>query len=99
MEFQEAEKQERNFVLQVINTVAIGGFAILILLYCCCRCSRRKPKEVTQVREVHTIERVSTPERIVEKEKIVERVLVVCPYCGHKNQQGLAKCNECGADI
>lgn len=54
---------------------------------------------VTQVREVHTIERISTPERIMEREKIVERVLVVCPYCGHKNQQGLARCGECGADI
>jgi hypothetical protein len=85
-------------VLQVINTVAIGGFAVLIILYCCCRCCRRKPKVVKEVREVHTIERISSPERIVEH-KIVERVLVVCPFCGHKNQQGLTKCQECGADI
>ncbi|MHA2042114.1 MAG: zinc ribbon domain-containing protein, partial [Candidatus Thorarchaeota archaeon] len=27
------------------------------------------------------------------------RVLVVCPYCGHKNEQGMSKCGECGADL
>ena len=77
--------------------ISIGIFVVFVVLICCCRCCRRKPKEV--VREDHTIERVSTPERIMEREKIVERVLVVCPYCGHKNQQGMSKCGECGADL
>jgi hypothetical protein len=26
-------------------------------------------------------------------------VLVICPYCGAKTEQGLAKCQKCGADI
>ena len=27
------------------------------------------------------------------------KVLVICPYCGAKTEQGLAKCQKCGADI
>jgi hypothetical protein len=26
-------------------------------------------------------------------------VLVICPYCGAKTEQGLAKCQKCGADL
>lgn len=26
-------------------------------------------------------------------------VLVICPYCGHKNEQGITKCSNCGASI
>jgi L-asparagine transporter-like permease len=36
-----------------------------------------------------------------ETTRIVERetVLVVCPYCGNKNQQGLSKCQNCDGDL
>ena len=27
------------------------------------------------------------------------KVLVICPYCGAKTEQGLTKCQKCGADI
>ena len=27
------------------------------------------------------------------------KVLVICPYCGAKTEQGIAKCQKCGADI
>ncbi len=27
------------------------------------------------------------------------KVLVICPYCGAKTEQGLSKCQKCGADI
>ncbi len=33
------------------------------------------------------------------KEREVVKVLVICPYCGAKTEQGLAKCQKCGADI
>ena len=26
-------------------------------------------------------------------------ILIVCPFCGSKTKQGLAKCENCGADI
>ena len=28
-----------------------------------------------------------------------ERVLVVCPYCGTKNEQGITTCANCDAEI
>ena len=33
--------------------------------------------------------------RIIEREK----VLVVCPYCGSKNEQGITTCANCDAEI
>jgi hypothetical protein len=37
----------------------------------------------------------SDPIRVIES----ETVLVVCPYCGAKNEQGITICANCGADI
>jgi hypothetical protein len=34
---------------------------------------------------------------LTDEEK--QLVLVVCPYCGHKNEQGITKCQNCGASI
>ena len=34
------------------------------------------------------------------KERIItERVLVICSYCGSKTEQGITKCQKCGADL
>ena len=33
--------------------------------------------------------------RVVER----ERVLVVCPYCGTKNEQGVSKCTNCDGEL
>jgi hypothetical protein len=27
------------------------------------------------------------------------KVLIVCPFCGGKTEQGVAKCQKCGADL
>jgi hypothetical protein len=37
----------------------------------------------------------SSQVRVIEH----ERVLVVCPYCGAKNEQGITTCANCGAEI
>jgi len=31
--------------------------------------------------------------------EVITRVLVVCPYCGSKNEQGVLKCHNCSADV
>lgn len=41
-------------------------------------------------------------ELIIEpiRERIVtERVLIICPFCGTKNEQGIGKCQNCGVDL
>lgn len=36
----------------------------------------------------------STPER-----EVITRILVVCPYCGSKNEQGILRCQNCSAEL
>ena len=31
--------------------------------------------------------------------QVITRVLVVCPYCGSKNEQGILKCQHCSAEL
>ena len=33
------------------------------------------------------------------REREIVKVLVICPYCGGKTEQGYPKCQKCGADI
>lgn len=35
----------------------------------------------------------------VKEREVTTRVLVVCPFCGAKNEQGVLKCQNCGAEI
>ncbi|MFW9843046.1 MAG: zinc ribbon domain-containing protein [Candidatus Thorarchaeota archaeon] len=37
----------------------------------------------------------------IEQAKVTEheRILVVCPYCGAKNDQGVPSCANCGAEL
>ena len=30
---------------------------------------------------------------------VTERVLVICPFCGTKNEQGITTCRNCGAEV
>jgi len=40
---------------------------------------------------------VTTPSK--QEKVITERVLVICPFCGAKTEQGLSKCQNCQADL
>ena len=42
-----------------------------------------------------SIPTVTGDTRVVER----ERVLVVCPYCGTNNDQGIAKCTNCDGEL
>lgn len=50
-------------------------------------------KELVEAMERLGIKSIS----LTNEEK--QLVLVVCPYCGHKNEQGITKCENCGASI
>jgi len=39
----------------------------------------------------------STP--IAPRKEVETRYLVICPYCGAKNEQGIMKCQNCSAEL
>jgi hypothetical protein len=40
-----------------------------------------------------------TTSHVREKETVSERFLVICPFCGSKNEQGTINCHSCGAKL
>jgi ribosomal protein L40E len=36
---------------------------------------------------------------VIQTQTVVEKVLVICPFCGAKNEQGMTTCKNCGARI
>ena len=36
---------------------------------------------------------------VTTKEREIVTVLVICPYCGAKTEQGIGKCQNCQADL
>jgi len=40
-----------------------------------------------------------TSSHVREKEIVSERFLVICPFCGSKNEQGTSNCHSCGAKL
>lgn len=84
--------------------VGIGVSSIVIIILLCAVLSRRR-KGGSGVSPVeHVIIPPSAPsaprglEPMKERE-IMTRVLVICPFCGAKNEQGVLKCHNCGADL
>ena len=59
----------------------------------------KKPVEEMDEEElVKAMERLGIKSiSLTEEEK--QLVLVVCPYCRHKNEQGITRCENCGASI
>ena len=50
------------------------------------------------VRRRRTIEKVSSPEPLRER-IVTQRVLVICPFCSTKVEQGVAFCPNCGGKM
>ncbi len=50
------------------------------------------------VRGRQTVKKDYSPEALGEK-IVTERILVICPFCGAKTEQGLLKCQNCHADL
>jgi len=48
----------------------------------------------------HTIDIAPPPPPKPEPiREVISKVLVICPYCGAKNEQGILKCQNCKADL
>ena len=87
--------------LNVIGLVA--GLLILIILCCVCR---SKKKDTGYPAAPPTVDHYISPpstsaptETIREREIVRDRVLVICPYCGSKNEQGITTCANCDAEL
>ncbi len=39
------------------------------------------------------------PDLTLKEKEITTKVLIICPFCGAKTEQGLTKCQNCGADL
>ena len=37
--------------------------------------------------------------KTIERTTVEKVVLIICPYCGAKNEQGILKCQKCKADL
>lgn len=60
--------------------------------------TKKSVDEMDEEELVEAMERLGIKSiSLTDEEK--QLVLVVCPYCGHKNEQGITKCQNCGASI
>jgi hypothetical protein len=88
-------------LLTLLFYFAVMGLIIL------CIVGLLKPKRMKPLPEPAVREREPAPPKETKafepepiRERIItERVLVVCPYCGAKTEQGLLKCQNCRADL
>ena len=62
-----------------------GIFIILLVLCLLAICCRALWKKITEAGE--------------EVAPTDVKVLIICPYCGAKTEQGLLKCQNCKADL
>jgi hypothetical protein len=79
----------------------IAGLLIIGILCCVCR-SKKKDPEVAPPSVDYYRAPPSTPrptETVREREIVRDRVLVICPYCGSKNEQGITTCKNCDAEL
>jgi hypothetical protein len=86
-------------MLSVIGLVA--GLLILIILCCVCRSKKKDPDFTpSQPTTDHYVAPPSSrTETVREREIVRDRVLVICPYCGSKNEQGITTCANCDAEL
>ncbi len=81
--------------------MATGGIVLIILLGAILsRRGKGGPSDSVE----HVVIPPSSPSyrrgvQPTQDREITTRVLVICPFCGAKNEQGVLKCQNCGADL
>jgi hypothetical protein len=75
-----------------------GAFGLLIIIAAGVALVRRGKKPEMPA-EIATPPPEPEREPVRERELITERVMVICPFCGAKNIQGISKCQNCGGDL
>ena len=70
----------------VSEMLLYAGVIILVVIVCIGLLTNKKRKKSEEAKEI-----------IVEKP--ATRILVICPFCGAKTEQGIALCWNCGAKL
>ena len=89
----------------MLSPVIIGGIAILaIVVIGAVLCARRRPGPPPSPGGFEVVTpppgpSTPRPESRPPVSEVGAKVLVICPYCGAKNEQGILKCQKCGADL
>jgi hypothetical protein len=87
--------------ISIIGLVA--GLVILLILCVVCRSKKKDsgftPSQPTVDHYVAPPSSPSSTSSVREREIVRDRVLVICPYCGSKNEQGVLNCQNCDAEL
>ncbi len=88
------------------DPIVVGMIAsVIVLCIILCVVLSRRQRGGTGVPAVdHVVLPPSSPSPsghrdTVKEREVMTRVLVVCPFCGSKNEQGVLKCQNCGAEL
>ncbi len=88
------------------SPIILGFFVLLLIAGIGVVASKRKSEEPATTSDISgpsdfspTPSSEPKPEPVHSRETIRDRVLVICPYCGAKNEQGITKCQNCSADL
>ena len=87
-----------------VSAIGLLAALLIVLILCCvCRSKKKQPDYTpSQPTTDHYTAPPSTPARtdtVREREIVRDRVLVICPYCGAKNEQGVLSCHNCDAEL
>ena len=85
-----------------VSAIGLLAALLIILILCCvCRSKKKDPGPAPSQPTTYTPPPTAParPGTVREREIVRDRVLVICPYCGSKNEQGVLNCNNCDAQL
>jgi len=87
----------------MVSPIMLGVIAaVFLVIILVCVVSRRKRGDTGPAPTVdHYRAPPASPasSRTIREREVTTRVLVVCPYCGSKNEQGILTCHNCDAEL
>ena len=82
-------------ILAIVGIVAFVGVVGIVG-----RARRSSPDSLTGTGALGTsLSTSDSSSHVKEREVVSERFLVICPFCGSKNEQGTIQCSSCGAKL
>jgi hypothetical protein len=94
----ESTGAELNYSVSWLGILAVAIIGVVLCVVCRGRRGGGTPSSPTVD---HYVAPPSSPSHsgTVREREVTTRVLVVCPYCGAKNEQGILHCHNCDAEL